>query len=421
MIRLVLIRHGRTAWNDAEGPGRRFRGIVNLPLAAEGVAQAQATAQRLADWPLVALYSSPLDRSMHTAQLLAEAQRLSPQPLPGLGSMDYGDWAGQLTSEVARQWPSIYCEWRHDPFTIQVPGGESAQELRERAMAAVRDILSRHHDGETIALVSHQVVTKSLVCALLGLPGPSFWRIGQDLCNLTCLDYDPASGAFILVNLNDTCHLRRALPAARRGGCRILLLRHGQTAWNLGAGEERFRGRTDLPLDAKGLSQAQAIATGLRNEPFSAFYASPLQRAKQTVEPLATQRSLPIEAHESLLDIDYGQLQGLTHSEAKQRYPELYAAWRTTPSQVRFPSGEGLTDVQARLLTLLNEMRSRHPGESVILVGHQIVNKVMACTLLGLDLDRIWQIHQDTAGLNVFQEIEGTWQILTLNDTCHLI
>ena len=57
----------------------------------------------------------------------------------------------------------------------------------------------------------------------------------------------------------------------------------------------------------------------------------------------------------------------------------------------------------------------------MILVGHQIVNKVLACTLLGIDLDHIWQIGQDTAGINLFQELEGTWQTLTLNDTCHLL
>ena len=66
-------------------------------------------------------------------------------------------------------------------------------------------------------------------------------------------------------------------------------------------------------------------------------------------------------------------------------------------------------------------MGNQHPEESVILVGHQIVNKVLACTLLGLDLDQIWQIRQDTAGISVFQEVEGTWQTLTLNDTCHLM
>jgi len=358
---------------------------------------------------------------MDTAQLLAEAHGLTPQPLPGLGSMDYGDWAGQLTSDVARQWPGLYRQWRQDPFIIQVPGGESVQDLRERALTAVHRILSRHNDGETIALVSHQVVTKSLVCTLLGLPGPSFWRIGQDLCNLTSLDYDPASGEFFLASLNDTCHLHHSLAAAPRGGSRLLFLRHGQTAWNLGAGEERFRGRTDLPLDAKGLLQARAIASRLRNQPISALYASPLQRARQTIAPLAAQHSLPIRTHEGLLDIDYGHLQGLTHAEARQTHAELEATWRTAPAEARFPAGEGLIDVQTRVLALLDEMSSRHSGETVILVGHQIVNKVLVCTLLGLDINCIWHIQQDTAGINVFQGLEGWWQTLTLNDTCHLV
>lgn len=420
MIRLIFIRHGHTAWNDTDGPGQRFRGIIDLPLAPEGVAQAQATAQRLAHLPLAAIYTSPLGRSQHTAQLLAEAHGLAPQPLPGLGSMNYGDWAGQLNSDVARRWPEIYRDWRRDPFSVQVPGGESARDLRERAVAAVHHILSQHSDGETIALVSHQIVTKSLVCALLGLSGPTFWRIGQDLCNLTCLDYHPATGEIVLTSLNDTCHLNPALPGVPGDGCRILLLRHGQTAWNLGAGEERFRGHTDLPLDTMGLSQAQAIASRLWNEPITALYASPLLRARQTITPLATQCSLPIKSHQALLDIDYGQLQGLTHAEACEIHPELYTTWRTAPAQVQFPMGERLADIQTRLLALLDEMVRRHAAETVLLVAHQIVNKVLACTLLGLDLDRIWHIRQDTAGINVFQEVKGIWQILTLNDTCHL-
>jgi broad specificity phosphatase PhoE len=421
MIRLILIRHGRTAWNALDGPGQRFRGIIDLPLAQEGVAQAQATAERLAHLPLKAIYTSPLNRSTHTADLLAEPHGLAPQPHPGLGSMDYGDWAGQLTSDVAHHWPSIYQAWQQNPFSVQVPGGESAQELRERAVTAVHQILSYHDDGETIGLVSHQVVTKSLVCSLLGLPGSTFWRFGQDLCNLTCFDYDPAHGQFILTSLNDTCHLSSSLPGTVRGTSRLLLLRHGQTAWNVGAGEERFRGRTDLPLDDTGISQAGAIASRLRNQPISAIYASPLQRTRQTIAPLAAQHSLPIQSHEGLLDIDYGHLQGLTLSEAKQTHAELEATWRTTPARARFPMGEGLVDVQARVLSLLDDMTTHHPGATVILAGHQIVNRVLVCTLLGLDMDRIWHIQQDTAGINLFQEVEGTWQTLTLNDTCHLV
>ena len=420
MIRLILIRHGRTAWNVGAGQGQRFRGIIDLPLASEGIVQAQTTARRLAPVPLTAVYSSPLQRAVHTAQIIAEPHDLTALPVPGLSSMNYGDWAGHTHDEVARRWPDLYRSWRRDPFSIQIPGGERATALRDRAVDVLFEILAHHADGETVALVSHQVVCKTLICVLAGLPNTAYWHFHQDLCNLNLFGYDPNNGRFTLLGLNDTCHLSPSLPHARGHGTRVILIRHGQTAWNEGAGAERFRGRTDLPLDATGQAQARAVATRLRDEPIAALYVSPLLRARQTISPLATERSLSLQAHRGLLDIDYGQWQGLTHSEASAAHPELYALWRTTPGQVRFPGGEGLADVQARLRALMDELASRHPGETVAMVGHQIVNKVLVCTLLGLDLDQIGRIHQDTAGIDVFQNVDGVWSTLRLNDTCHL-
>jgi probable phosphoglycerate mutase len=175
-----------------------------------------------------------------------------------------------------------------------------------------------------------------------------------------------------------------------------------------------------LPLDATGQVQANAIARRLRAEPIAALYSSPLLRARQTIAPLARVLGLPVHDHDGLLDIDYGHFQGLTHAEAAAAYPKLYGIWRTAPSQVHFPGGESLSHIQARLLALVDELRTRHRGQTVVLVGHQIVNKVLACTLLGLDLDQIWRVQQDTAGLSTFRRADGTWQTLCLNDTCHL-
>jgi broad specificity phosphatase PhoE len=411
MIRIIFIRHGHTAWNADEGRGKRLRGIIDLPLAEEGVAQARATARRLAQVPLAAIYASPLQRAVRTAE-----------------SMDYGDWAGKFHSEVAEGWPDLFRRWHHDPFSIQIPGGESPGDLRDRAVAALHQALQTHDDGDTIAVVSHQVVTKTLICALARLPNPVFWHIRQDLCNLSCFDYQPSDGTFTLVSLNDTCHLDPALPRTASEGTRIVLIRHGQTAWNVGANagaaQERFRGRTDLPLDDTGQAQARAVADRLKSEPIVAIYASPLLRTRQTAAPLARERGLAVRPHDGLLDIDYGRFQGLSHAEAAQIHPDLYAQWRATPAQVRFPGGESLADVQARLLALLDEMAITHPGQTVALVGHQMVNKTLTCTLLDLDLNQVWRLDQDTAGLNVFahpdQAIAGTWHTLRLNDTCHL-
>ena len=124
MIHIILIRHGKTAWNAAEGQDERFRGRLDVPLAEEGVAQAHLTADRLARWPLAAVYSSPLQRALRTAEIIAAPHRLAVRPLPGLTSMSYGRWAGQLHSDVAQRWPDQYGAWRRDPFTARIPGGE---------------------------------------------------------------------------------------------------------------------------------------------------------------------------------------------------------------------------------------------------------------------------------------------------------
>lgn len=420
MIRVILIRHGRTAWNTGEGESQRFRGLIDLPLADEGVAQAQRTARRMASTLVSGVYTSPLQRAVRTAEVIAEPHGLHAQPLAGLVSTNHGDWAGQLSTDVARRWPDLYQQWRRDPFSVRIPGGESMADLRQRSVAAVHDALGRHTDGDTLVLVSHEVVCRTLPCALLGMPDSVYWQISQGLCNLTSFDYDPATGSFNLVGLNDTCHLSPALPRAAGEGTRVILIRHGQTAWNLGAGAERFRGRTDLALDETGHAQANAVAERLSSEPIAALYASPLLRAQQTLAPLADRLGLSVEPHAGLLDINYGEWQGLTHAEVAAAFPDDYEQWRSTPGRVGFPSGESLANVQARLRALLDELAARHPGQTAALVGHQIVNKVAVCTLLGLDLDQIGRIQQDTCGLDVFQRVNGAWHTLRINDMCHL-
>ncbi|MGD8398570.1 MAG: histidine phosphatase family protein, partial [Anaerolineae bacterium] len=400
-----------------------FRGTLDLPLADEGAAQARATAGRLSSLRLAAIYASPLQRAARTAEIIATPHDAGVHTLPGLSSMDYGAWAGRLHTEVARGWPDLYRLWREDPFSVQIPDGESSTALRDRTLAAVREALSHHADGETIVLVSHQVVTKTLLCSLMDLPNRTYWRLQQDLCNINALLYEPGRGTFALEAANDTCHLDPMLPRGRGDGVRLLVVRHGQTAWNVGAGGqagERFRGRTDLPLDDTGRTQAKALAGRLAAEPIDALYSSPLLRTRQTLEPLAQRTDLPIESHAGLIDVDYGRWQGLSHAQVRANDPARYARWRQHPGQVQFPAGGSLTQVASRLRSLLDELAASHHGETVVLAGHQIVNKVLACTLLGLDLDQIWQIEHDTAGVSVYQQAGNAWHVLRLNDTFHL-
>lgn len=118
----------------------------------------------------------------------------------------------------------------------------------------------------------------------------------------------------------------------------ILLVRHGQTEWNR---VERFRGRADVPLNETGLAQAEATGRRIAADwkPV-AVYSSPLSRAVKTAEAIVKHFDLPVQVHPGLADIDYGQWQGCTPDEARERWPEMVDAWYNAPQMARIPGGE---------------------------------------------------------------------------------
>ncbi len=202
---------------------------------------------------------------------------------------------------------------------------------------------------------------------------------------------------------------------------RIILVRHGQTEWNVGAGAgERFRGRVDLSLDDTGLAQAQAVAERLADHPIVAVYSSPLKRAVETARPTAQQLGLPVQPLPGIIDVNYGDWQGLSHPEVATSYPDLYPRWLETPQRVRFPHGESLRQVRLRGMAALKEVAARHEGQVILLVAHQVVNKVLVCAMLGLNNSHFWHIRQDNACLNVFEHQDGIFTAVLINDTCHL-
>jgi broad specificity phosphatase PhoE len=201
----------------------------------------------------------------------------------------------------------------------------------------------------------------------------------------------------------------------------IILVRHGQTEWNR---VERFRGQIDVPLNETGHRQAQAIAHALAREPIKVIYASPLQRAQDTARPLAAQRGLPIHQLAGLLDINWGRWASLSLEEASQRDPEMYDLWDTQPHLAKPPEGETLAIMRERVVTALEQVVLAHSEETVALVGHQVVNKVLLCAVLGLDNSHFWRIQQSNACINRF-DAQPTpagilYDIVLLNDTCHL-
>lgn len=199
---IILIRHGQTEWNRVE----RFRGQADVPLNENGLAQAAATGRRIAaEWQPAAVYSSPLSRAVKTAEAIAGHFSLPVQVHTGLTDIDYGEWQGLTPDEVHERWPWEITTWHKAPQITHIPGGETLDDLRDRAMEAVCALAARHA-GQTIVLVGHTVVNRVILLAVLGLHNGHFWRLRQDTCAINA--FEAEGDAFVLALLNDTCHLR---------------------------------------------------------------------------------------------------------------------------------------------------------------------------------------------------------------------
>jgi probable phosphoglycerate mutase len=164
--RLVLLRHGRTAWNH-EG---RAQGHADVPLDEVGHAQAAAAAPHLAALGPVALWSSDLARARQTASYVEAATGLVATPDPRLREYDVGMRTGLTLAELADKHPEEHAAWLRTRSWDVVPGAESAAEVTERVVAALRDCLAALEPGETGVVVAHGACLKVSLLALLGLP-----------------------------------------------------------------------------------------------------------------------------------------------------------------------------------------------------------------------------------------------------------
>ena len=177
-----------------------------------------------------------------------------------------------------------------------------------------------------------------------------------------------------------------------------------------------------MALDDFGLAQAQATGRYLAERwPVDVLYASPLQRAMQTAEAIAAVHALSVQPFDGLLDIDFGVWQGRSPDEVAEDYPALLQAWWEAPHTVHFPEGESLDAVRSRVVAGLSRLIARHRGQTVALVGHAVVNRVLLCAVLGLGNEHFWHLQQDTCAVNVFEaEEDGVYTVTLLNDTSHL-
>ncbi|GGL27176.1 bifunctional RNase H/acid phosphatase [Planomonospora parontospora] len=200
---LILLRHGETPLSVE----RRFSGLGDPELTANGAAQAEAAAARLSQPPygVQVIVSSPLRRARATAEAVAVRTGLEVVVEEDLREVDFGDWEGHTFTEIQRRWPDGLKAWLSDP-AVAPPGGESF-ETAARRVEAVRDGLVERYEGRTVLVVSHVTPIKTLLRLALLAPPAALYRMHLDLACLSQVEYY-ADGPAVVKSFNDTSHLR---------------------------------------------------------------------------------------------------------------------------------------------------------------------------------------------------------------------
>lgn len=193
--RLVLARHAVTAHTGARLSGR-LRGI---DLSDDGRRQAATLGERLAPLPITAVYASPIERTVQTAEPVARAHGLATRLLPGVVEADYGDWTGCLLADLAKtdEWKVVQLT----PSRARFPAGESIREMQSRTVAALEHVVT-HHPGETVVVVSHADPIKSAIAYFTGMHLDLFQRLHVSPASVSVFEF-AVVGTWLL-KCNDT-------------------------------------------------------------------------------------------------------------------------------------------------------------------------------------------------------------------------
>jgi broad specificity phosphatase PhoE len=198
---------------------------------------------------------------------------------------------------------------------------------------------------------------------------------------------------------------------------RLLATRHGETAWSR---ERRFAGSKDIPLTPEGRRQGAALAQALAGASIAAVYASPLARARESAEPLAAAQGLPLSLEPDFREMSFGDWEGLTRDDVALRFPEDYAVWRAAPERFARPGGEPLTAVAERVARALAALRSTHDKQTVVLVSHGVVTRLLVLAALGLGPERLWSVEASPAGISEIEYRDDWVTLHRVNTLAHL-
>ena len=197
----------------------------------------------------------------------------------------------------------------------------------------------------------------------------------------------------------------------------LLLARHGETVLKSSV---RYWGHTDVELSALGIEQAERLRDLLATEKIDAIYSSDLKRASTTAEIIASKHNIEVIICPEIREVCFGELEGLTFDEVKQRYPEVVKSWMEGGLDLKYPGGESLAEVSERASDFSSRLRTLPAEQTTLIVAHSGFLRLLMCHLLDIGPQHWYQLHIDFASLSTIETHSQRAILRSLNNTSHL-
>lgn len=371
-IEITFVRHGETDANASS----IWQGQGDAALSEIGRKQAASLKVRLEAKHFDVVLSSDLRRTMQTSELAG----LEPAADSSWREMDIGDWEGLTRTEVQAQFPDEINRLRSGDRDVAMGGGESWVEFGRRIDGALQRLVSETPTGSRVLVMAHGGVIHVALSARLGFRDRRPWPISRIL-NAAVTEVVAGEDEFHLQVLNDARHAPGVTGNEDEHGMPIALIRHGETQANV---EGRWHGRTDGPLTEHGLRQGAELAT--RFNGITRIFSSPLERTRRTAAAFAEPFDLTVDLAEGLIEIDFGEWEGLTTTEIGKRFPtEWHRVFGDGVDLPRGETGETFAEAGERMESQIRKLAEQNPTHRLGLFTHGGAIWALASRVMGIE------------------------------------
>lgn len=198
---------------------------------------------------------------------------------------------------------------------------------------------------------------------------------------------------------------------------RLYLVRHGQTSWNL---EGRTQGNKDSSLTPLGIEQAKKLGEYFRNIELNEIYCSPLERAYSTAQIIANIKNLDYKLDSRLVEMNFGEWEGLTRLEIKKKYPNGFKTWMEEPHLTNIPAGETIEIAQRRIVEFVNSTIMESNKDTILVISHGTIIRLLLLNILSMDLKHYYKLKQSNGSINLIEFRHYGPVLIKYNDTCHM-